>query len=78
MYCTLSRDGVSHLYYINHVQGLNLLVNGSFFKKKLVIHEKKKKKTFLGLYTKTHIWACIRLAKRGGLARTRNGLKAQF
>ena len=56
-----------------------LLVNGSFFqkKKKLVPHGKKTR-TFFGLYTKTHFWACIRLEKMGGLTSTRNGLKARF
>ena len=48
-----------------------------FFKKKLVLHGKKTRH-FLDLYTKTHLWACTRLEKRGGLARTRNGPKARF
>ena len=49
----------------------------NFFNKKLVLHGKKAR-FFLDLYTKTHLWASTRLEKKGGLACTRNGLKAQF
>ena len=48
-----------------------------FFKKNLVPH-RKRIKTFLGLHTKTNLWACIKFEKRGGLAHTRNGPKARF
>ena len=63
--------------YLFEKYGGLLVKNSFFFQKELVPHGKKTS-AFLGLYTKTHIWACTRLEKRGGLARTRNGPKAQF
>ena len=53
------------------------MVDVFFLKKNLVPHWKRIKKN-LGLYTKTLLWACIKLEKMGGLARTRNGPKARF
>ena len=50
-----------------------MLVNNSF-QKDLVQHGKKTR-TFLGLYIKTHLWACTRLEKMGGLVDTRNWSK---
>ena len=50
-----------------------MLVCVSVFKKKLVPHGKKTR-PFLDLYTKTHLWAYMRLEKRGGLAHIINDL----
>ena len=55
---------------------VNVLVNNSF-QKDLVLYGKNTR-VFFGLYTKTHLWACTRLEKRGGLAGTRNCPKSRF